>query len=283
MSKKSVSEPKSDATHLDRRTIVGAGMGLAAMGAMGWQPASAQDYTPTVLITGSNRGIGLEFARQYAEAGWNVIATARNPKSADDLKAIADANDNLTIEKLDVTDYKGIDALSKKYKDQPIDVLLNNAGIFTEREGQLLDNLNYEDFELTMAVNAYGPLKMAQAFADQLAASEQKKVVTIASGLGSISMASRGMGGGMYYYRMSKAAVNMAMTTLKSEVEPRGIIVGIIGPGMVQTRLLEASGFKGKALTPAQSAEAVRLRIDRLTMDESGKFFNLNGDNELPW
>ena len=267
----------------NRRTIVATGTSVAALGAMGMTPVLAQDYTPTVLITGSNRGIGLEFARQYTEAGWNVIATARKPKSADDLQALADANDNITIEKLDVTDYKGIDKLSKKYEDQPIDVLLNNAGIFTEREGQLLENLNYEDFERTMAVNAYGPLKMAQAFVEQLAASEQKKVVTIASGLGSVSMAGRGMGGGMYYYRMSKAAVNMAMVKLRGEVEPRGIIVGIIGPGMVQTRLLEASGFKGQALTPAQSAEAVMLRIARLTPEDSGKFYNLNGDNELPW
>jgi len=282
MSKK----PSFDAenpSNMDRRSVVATGASLAAVSAMGLTSAVAQDYTPTVLITGSNRGIGLEFARQYTAAGWNVIATARKPKSADELQALADANDNVTIEKLDVTDYDGIDKLSKKYKDQPIDVLLNNAGIFTEREGQLLDNLNYEDFELTMAVNAYGPLKMAQAFVEQLAASEQKKVVTIASGLGSVSMAGRGMGGGMYYYRMSKAAVNMAMVTLRGEVEPRGIIVGIIGPGMVQTRLLEASGFKGQALTPAQSAEAVMLRIARLTPEESGKFYNLNGDNELPW
>jgi len=282
MSKK----PSRDAatpTQMDRRSVVATGASLAAVSAMGLTAASAQDYTPTVLITGSNRGIGLEFARQYTAAGWNVIATARKPKSADDLKALADANDNVTIEKLDVTDYDGIDKLSKKYKDQPIDVLLNNAGIFTEREGQLLENLNYEDFELTMAVNAYGPLKMAQAFVEQLAASEQKKVITIASGLGSVSMAGRGMGGGMYYYRMSKAAVNMAMVTLRGEVEPRGIIVGIIGPGMVQTRLLEASGFKGQALTPAQSAEAVMLRIARLAPEDSGKFYNLNGDNELPW
>ena len=282
MSKKRVSDANPNAA-LDRRTVVATGASLAAVSAIGVKAASAEDYTPTVLITGSNRGIGLEFARQYTEAGWNVIATARKPKTAEELQAIADANDNITIEKLDVTDYEGIDSLSKKYKDQPIDVLLNNAGIFTEREGQLLENLNYEDFERTMAVNAYGPLKMAQAFIEQLAASEQKKVVTIASGLGSVSMAGRGMGGGMYYYRMSKAAVNMAMVTLRGELEPRGIIVGIIGPGMVQTRLLEASGFKGTALTPTQSAEAVRMRIDRLTMEDSGKFYNLNGDNELPW
>ena len=270
---------------LNRRDTIAAGVGAAALTTVGFRTANALaqqgNYTPTVLITGSNRGIGLEFARQYTEAGWNVIATCRKPEKAEELQTVADANDNIVIEQLDVTDYARMDELATQYKDTPIDVLLNNAGIFTDLEKQDLGEFDYDDFERTMAVNAYGPLRMGQAFADHVAASQEKKMVTIVSGLGSVSLASR-TGGSMYFYRMSKAAVNMALVTLHGDLKERGIIVGLVGPGMVKTRLLDASGYKGPALTPEESAAGVRDKISRLTSEDSGKFYNFD-DRELPW
>ncbi len=267
---------------VSRRTVVATAGATLAVASIGTVNAMAQASASTVLITGSNRGIGLEFARQYAAEGWNVIATCRKPESADDLQAVAAENDNVVIEQLDVTDRARLAELADQYKGTPIDVLLNNAGIFTKREGQLFGDLDYGDMTLSMEVNAYAPLFVAQAFIEHVAASEQKKIVTIVSGLGSMALAQRGSGGGMYSYRMSKAAVNMAMTTLAGELAKREIIVGLVGPGMVKTRLLDASGYKGPALTTEESAAGVRGKIAKLTMDDSGRFYNFD-DQELPW
>jgi NAD(P)-dependent dehydrogenase (short-subunit alcohol dehydrogenase family) len=240
------------------------GVAPAASAASAPAPA-AGGAPPVVLITGSNRGIGLEFARQYAEKGWTVIATARDPATATELAAIAAKHPNVTIDRFDVADPAQLQALVAKYRGKPIDVLLNNAGWLGEREKQSLDNLDYATFEEVMRVNAYAPLAISRAFLDNVLASQQKKIVTITSGLSSQANTTRG--GGLYFYRISKAGVNMAMRTLQAETRARGVKVGILAPGMVDTRLLRASGYPVAGISPEKSVTGVIRNIENLTQD----------------
>ena len=163
----------------------------------------------TVLITGSNRGIGLSLAENYAEQGWNVIATCRNPDKAIDLISLRGKYDNVNIEQLDVTSQKQINALAEKYKGIPIDVLLNNAGILGDTKDQVFGALNEETFEQVFAVNTFAPLKVSEAFVEHVSLSEQKKIVSMTSGLGSMQITANQSY--FYFYRMSKAALNMAV------------------------------------------------------------------------
>ena len=168
---------------------------LLTAGLVGAKTAEAA----TVLITGSNRGLGLEFSKQYAEAGWDVIATCRTPERADELKALANKYKKITVERLDVLDQDEIDALAAKYKGKPIDVLINNAGVLGDLEGQTLGTFDYGNFQRVMGVNVYGVLAVSEAFREHVAASDQKKIVGITSGAGIIS---RGGGGGqLHFYR----------------------------------------------------------------------------------
>ena len=144
----------------------------------------------TVLVTGSNRGIGFEFVKQYAERGWTVIATARNPEKAEALKALAAHHANITIEKLDVSKDDEIAALVTKYKGQPIDILINNAGISGGSvKYQMPHNLKYDVLYEVIKVNAVGPLKMAEAFEENVLASRRKMVMNVSSGQGSLTRA----------------------------------------------------------------------------------------------
>ena len=235
---------------------------------------------PTVLITGSNRGIGLGFVEYYAAAGWNVIATARKPAAAVDLQAVQSEYPNVHIEQLDVTNEVQIEALVSAYKGQPIDLLVNNAAILGPLPAQQVGGLSYELFQQVMAINVYAPLRLSEAFADNVAASEQKKIVALTSGLSSIS--STGKMPGFYYYRSSKSALNMAMTALRTDLKKRGIIVALISPGMVGTQLLTDSGWRGKSLTPTQSVDGMVAHIAQLEMDHSGKIVNTDG-KIIPW
>ncbi len=253
---------------------------LALILALGAAPAAHAftDGAPTVLITGSNRGIGLELARQYAEKGWNVIATARKPDKAEELQAIAAEHPDVVVEKLDVTDHDAIDALAAKYKDQPIDVLLNNAGITGSRESQVFGQMDYDVFFKVINVNVVGPLKMAEAFIDNVAASDQKKIVSITSSEGSITMV---RGARNYFYRPSKAALNMVMRTLSKEVARRGVIVGLINPGLVATDMTSMLPDRIK-MSPQESVSGIIAVIDGLTPETSGTFLQWDG-KELPW
>lgn len=252
-----------------------------------WLPAGSTAHAeglnpdqPTVLITGSNRGIGLGFVRHYAAEGWNVIATCRKPDTADDLKAAQAEFPNVVIEPLDVTDDTQIRALVAKYEGQPIDLLVNNAAVLGPLPEQRVGGLDYDLFEQVMAVNVYAPMRLSEAFADNIAASEQKKIVALTSGLGSVSMT--GKMPGFYYYRISKAGLNMAMTALRTDLKDRGIIVALISPGMVGTQLLADSGWRGKSLTPEQSVEGMAAHVAQLEMDHSGKIVNTDGKT-IPW
>lgn len=246
-------------------------------------PALRSDFTGTVLITGSNRGIGLELARNYAERGWAVIATARKPEKADALNAIAKDNPRVTVEQLDVLDHRRIDELAGKYKDTPIDVLLNNAAILGEPNDQNFGGLDYELMDQILAVNVKGPMKMSEAFADSVAQSEQKKIVAITSTQGSISSV---RSGSIVFYNMSKAALNMGMRSNSRLLKKRGITVAIVSPGAVDTDMmnlaLDRAGVSFKLLTPQQSAEAVINVIDQYGLDMTGTFVSHTG-TEIPW
>ncbi len=232
-----------------------------------------------ILVTGANRGLGLEFVKQYAEAGWRVIACARDLSAATALRERAAAHENIRLETLDVGVPAQIEALAARLAGQPIDVLLNNAGWLGDRHKQSLSEFDYATFEEVLRINTYAPLAMARALMPNLLASTQKKIVVITSGLSSLTNTVRF--GNLYFYRLSKAAVNMAMRTLQAEVRDRGIKVGILAPGMVDTRLLRSSGYEGPGVIQApQSVTAVMRHIEALTQDAEMTLYT--GD-KLPW
>ncbi len=232
---------------------------------------------PTVLITGANRGIGLELARQYAGRGWNVIAAARKPAEATDLKAIATKRPGLVIEELDVTNHAQIDALALKYKGRPIDILINNAGISGGHENAKFGKMHYETYYQVHAVNVIGPVKMAEAFLPSVAASSQKKIINITSGQGSIAKT----WGCCYFYRSSKAALNMMMRNIALELKPKGITVGLISPGFVKTGFTPGLDLP-MMITPQDSAASVIKVIDGYDISKTGTFLEHDG-SEWPW
>ena len=239
----------------------------------------------TVLITGSNRGIGLSLAENYAEQGWNVIATCRKPDKATDLISLKGEYDNVNIEQLDVTSQKQINALAEKYKGIPIDVLLNNAGILGDIRDQVFGALNEETFEQVFAVNTLAPLKVSEAFVEHVSLSEQKKIISMTSGLGSMQITANQSY--FYFYRMSKAALNMAVVAMNASLRNQGIISALIAPGQVDTKLLAESGYRGpNKITPDESAKSLIRIIDSLSQETINKNGNkaINVDDRvLPW
>jgi len=222
-------------------------------------PDQRSDVTGTVLITGTNRGIGLELTRNYAERGWTVIATARKPAKADALNAIAEKYPRVTVEQLDLLDHARIDALANKYKDTPIDVLLNNAAMLGEPNDQNFGGFDYDLMERIFAVNV------------------------ITSSQGSISSV---RSSSIVFYNISKAALNMGMRSNSKGLKKRGITVAIVSPGAVDTDMmnlaLDRAGVKFKLLTPQQSAEAVINVIDQYGLDLTGTFMSHQG-GVIPW
>ncbi len=247
-------------------------------------------HAKTVLITGSNRGIGLEFVNQYAANGWDVIATSRSPDDDEELQALARSNPNITIEALDVTDLNQIASLARKYNGTAIDILVNNAGMFGDLPRQAWGDLDKGLFEQVMVVNVFGPLKVSEAFADHVAASDEKKIIVISSTAGSIASVRNPPRAP--YYSISKAAVNMAMRGTAMRLKDRGIAVGIFHPGGVDTRMLrQAVGLpKEEAeaavdfdygrftpLTPEESVSQMIATTAGLTLDRSGEFIRYDG------
>jgi len=238
---------------------------VALLGATAVGAASAA----TVLVTGSDRGLGLEFTKQYAARGDTVIATCRHPEKAMELQTLAHDIRNVVVERLDVNDDDEVKALATKYHGRPIDVLVNNAGVLGEREDQTLGTLSRKAFHEVMDVNAFGPLAVSQAFRDNVIASHERKIVAVTSGLGSISR-SGGMPKGPYYYRMSKAAVNMGLQALGADLKSQGVIVAVVSPGASDTQMFAAftddyrGGRKPAANTAAQSVAGMIAVIDKL-------------------
>ena len=248
--------------------------------------ALAQDVegaSPTILLTGTSRGIGLEFVRQYAALGWNVIATCRRPHEANELQAIAAEFPKVKIEELDVLRHDMIDALAKKYKDQPIDVLLSVAGFFGDNlqmRGSFYTRLNFDLWDLYVNTNAIGPLKLAEAFYGSVAASEQKKMMTISSQQGSIEDS---YGPGSYFYRGSKAALNMFMHTLSEDVKIKraDIMVGLFSPGLIIDDRTRNLPLEGKVERPISVTGMIGV-IESFTPEMSGGFFKWSGET-VPW
>ena len=237
---------------------------------------------PTVLVTGANRGIGLAFAEHYVAAGWNVLAAVRTPDRATELSMLAETYDHLIIERLDVTDDARIAALAEAYRGTSIDVLINNAGVYGDLETQSWGSLDVSTFQQVFAVNVLAPMKIAEAFADHVATSEQKKIVSITSGAGSVS--SDGRPGGGMFYGVSKAALNMAMRQVRAELRARDVVVALIAPGLVATDMLAVArpALVSRAQTPAQSVAGIAAVIEGLDDSYDGRPRNYDG-SVIPW
>jgi NAD(P)-dependent dehydrogenase (short-subunit alcohol dehydrogenase family) len=248
----------------------------------------------TALITGSDRGIGLALTREFASRGWHVIATCRDPTKATELTDYAHNNPAVSVERLDVTDDAAIDALVVKLKDQPIDVLVNNAGVSGSVESQTLAKLDSGDFARVLRVNSYAPLRVSAAFLELVAASKQRKIIGMSSGYGSLAAVDRVASAGYptaYYYAMSKAALNMGLREFAFETAPRRVTTVLLSPGAVDTDmqrdLRDQMAKIGKlitspVLTPAESAHSMVLTIERLKPEQNGKFLARDG-TEIPW
>ncbi len=230
---------------------------------------------PSALITGANRGLGLEFARQYLADGWQVYAACRDPNSASELRRLADASGHkLRMLVLDVTDHVSVKAAAAELDGQAIDLLLNNAGVMGVW-GQTIGNIDYEAWAKVLDANSMGPMRVSEAFVDNVARSERKLIVTLTSGMGSLA---DNTSGGSIAYRSSKAAVNMVMRSLAIDLAPRCITCVIVNPGWVQTDM----GGAHAPLAPAESVTALRRLIETLGTEQSGKFFNYDG-REYAW
>ena len=254
-------------------------MGIAGMPATAGEPASAS-YVPTVIVTGANRGIGLELARQYAARGWKVIGTARKPAEATELNALAAASGGrVVVEALDVMDLAAIDALAKKYEGKPIDILFNNAGVTGGGQNQQFGkNIQWELFDSVHRTNVVGPLKMAEAFLPNLLLGQQKKISNVSSSQGSIGSTKNSM---LYIYRSSKASLNMVMKNLANQLKGQGVAVGLIDPGPVDTDMM--AGLPKKMLRPVTTAGSDLIRItDQLSIENTGGYWTYDG-TVLPW
>jgi NAD(P)-dependent dehydrogenase (short-subunit alcohol dehydrogenase family) len=224
----------------------------------------------TVLITGANRGIGLEFVKQYAAEGADVIATCREPGKATALNAITGC---VRVMTLDVAVSASIAALKRDLGDTPIDILINNAGISGPRD-RVADPIPSDKWLEVFAVNSVAPVAVSYALHDNLLKGHDKKLVTITSQLGSIA----NHGGGAQAYHASKAAVNSFMHGLSKEWAKDGIVFGIFHPGWVQTGM----GGKAAPTTPEQSVTGLRARIAELNAKNSGSYRDF-ANKELPW
>ncbi len=229
----------------------------------------------TVIVTGSNRGIGLEYAKQYAKDGARVYACCRRPEKAGELLALAQANsDRVTVHPLEVTNDGQIAALKAVVGDAPVDILINNAGVYGA-DDQDLGACDESKWLETFRINTIAPYKMIATFADNVARSRKKTIVGMTSKMGSMDDNSSG---GYYIYRSSKAALNAVLKSAAVDLQPREIIVLTLHPGWVKT----AMGGPGALITTTRSVTNLRKIIDNATVADSGKFFQHDGA-EVPW
>lgn len=228
-----------------------------------------------VLITGANRGLGFEFASQYAACGWRVFAACRNPAAAGDLRQLEQiAGDSLSVIAMDVTDAESVGKAATQFKDLAIDVLINVAGI-AGASGQTTGNVDYKAWAHVLEVNTMGALRVLKSFIEQIVRSERRLVVAITSGMGSLA---DNTSGGSIAYRSSKAAVNMVMRSAAIDLAPRGISCVLVHPGWVRTDM----GGPRAPLSPQESVTSIRRLIDTFGPKHSGNFYNYDG-HEYPW
>ncbi len=229
----------------------------------------------TILITGANRGLGLEFASQYAAEGARVFAACRSPAAADALRNVQrQAAGNLGILEMDVTDLESIRGAAAQLNEASIDVLINGAGI-AGTQGQTTGNIDYKNWANVFDVNTLGPMRVLESFIEHIARSEKKLVITITSAMGSLA---DNKSGGSIAYRSSKAAVNMAMRSAAIDLAPRGISCVLLHPGWVRTDM----GGPKAPLLPQESVKGMRRLIDTFGPKNSGRFYSYDG-REYPW
>lgn len=230
----------------------------------------------TVLITGSSRGLGLEWSRQCADRGWRVIATCRDPESATDLQSLASRYPRLSVHRLDVTAPDQISDLAAAFKEDALDLLVNNAAVYFEHWSQdPIGGIDYEAWQETFSVNTLAPMRVTEAFLPQLSRGERPLVLSISSDMGSIAGINTPCN---YAYRSSKAALNAAMHGLALELQPLGIGVLLVHPGWVRTRM----GGSGAATVPRESVREMLALVEGFTPRMSGQFLRYDG-TQLPW
>jgi NAD(P)-dependent dehydrogenase (short-subunit alcohol dehydrogenase family) len=222
----------------------------------------------TVLVTGANRGIGLEYARQLAAQGHTVIATVRDPAAATELRAIT-----TRVEALDVTDATSVAALARRLDGVAIDILVNNAGV-GGRDDNDLASVDFDDMRQTFEVNAFGPLRVSQALMPNLKLGQRKLIVNMSSQLGSIERSN----GQMYAYRASKTALNQFSKILAVELGPQGFVVVALHPGWVRTDM----GGANATLSPEESVTGLVSLIGKLGPQDNGRFYDYQG-KPIPW
>lgn len=230
---------------------------------------------PTLLITGANRGIGLELCKQYLNEDWKVHAACRDPNNATRLSVLADKYpNNLTVHTLDVSKTEQIAELQKKIADKPIDILFNNAGIYGA-EASEFGNTDKDTWLETFNVNVISPMKMVEAFAENVGSSEIKIIANMSSKMASIEDNSSG---GSYAYRSSKTALNMTMTSASHDLKASAIAVVLLHPGWVRTQM----GGPNGELSSEESATSLRDILSKVTINDTGKFFDIDG-SIIPW
>jgi NAD(P)-dependent dehydrogenase (short-subunit alcohol dehydrogenase family) len=244
----------------------------------------------TVLVTGANSGLGLEFVKQYAAKGWTVIATHRRSGVPESLAPVVAAHPNVRVERMDVSSLTEIEALASKLRAVPIDVLINNAGIFSDRSActaedcggrvdtQVFGSLDFDLLDTMMTVNVRGPLAVSQHFIDHVRASGQKKIVAISSTNGSVSEPLPGAYA--VSYRASKAALNRAMQLVALQEQPNGVTVLLLHPGTVATERVGDSDPESIEVT--QSVTGMIAQIEKVTIEDTGRFIQYDGA-VVPW
>jgi NAD(P)-dependent dehydrogenase (short-subunit alcohol dehydrogenase family) len=256
-------------------------------------PRAAQ--ADTVLITGANSGIGLEFAKQYAAKGWTVIATHHRPETPKTLAELASRYKSVRIERLDVTSVEEANGLAKKLADLPIDVLINNAGVYNDRSKCAADDdkcpgdwtvesfgkLKYSLLDTVMAVNIKGPLIVSEAFYENVKASKQKKLVAVSSSNGTLT-GEKTPRPGAIFYRMSKAALNREMQIVAASTKADGVTVVMLNPGPTLTEHQEYLSKYPGMLKTSFTVEQMIGTIDKVSLQDAGSFLRYDGATE-PW
>ena len=227
----------------------------------------------TVLITGANRGLGLEFTRQYAQVGWQVIACSRHPEKAEALSQLVNCYKTVRSFPLDVRNHQQIDALAIELNGLSIDVLVSNAGVYGDRHA--FGELDYQIWRDTLETNVLSAIKLAEAFTNHLASSQQGLFVAISSLMGSMEDNSSG---GSYLYRSSKAALNAVMKSLSFEFARQGTGVLIFHPGWVRTDMGGPNGL----IEVDESISGMRQLIEHFELSQTGSFFKYDG-TAMPW
>lgn len=224
----------------------------------------------TILITGANRGLGLEFSRQYAAHGWAVLAASRQPDKSAELEQLAAQHPKITLQRLDVANENSVRDLAGNLTGKPIDVLLHCSGVYT-RKGQNIGSIDYDGWREAFETNLFGVIRVTEALLENVAASTRKLIAAISTSLSilrGVQGESVAQAGTSYQYRTSKTALNMALSILAKELQPRGISVVLLDPGWVKTDM----GGPHAPLSPQESIAGMRKVLAGNPMEISGKF-----------